>query len=196
MRVFIALCAAVVSAATLAARGGSEHHPAAPSISASAAVRPSSPPRPASASPRRTALAAPQTLSAGRTFDSQYVMAKGAEWRATGPLYEARPNPGQRYAAAPEVKVSAKRAVPAVSNAPSSLVGADSGNYDTVITGVGLSEPQYPGGCAGGQQLAVSESLLDRITYVVPASAVIVAAKYSPTGDNGKPEPVGRWTVG
>jgi hypothetical protein len=73
---------------------------------------------------------------------------------------------------------------------------SDAGNYDTVITGGGLTEPQYPSGRTGGQPLAAGECLLGWITYVLPTNAVIVMAKYSTSDDNGKPEPVGRWKLG
>jgi hypothetical protein len=197
MRVFVTLCAVVASAAAVTACGGSAHT-APSSTSTAAAAQPSSSAAPAASTPprtttpRRTTPAAPQVLPIGAPFDTRYVTAKVVAWRPTAPLYEARPQPGERYAAL-EVKVCAKQAG-AVSNAPWSLVGSDSGNYDTVITGGGLIEPQYPSGRTGGQQLAAGECLLGWITYVVPTNAVIVTAKYAAI-DNGEPEPVGRWRV-
>lgn len=81
-----------------------------------------------------------------------------------------------------EVKVCAEHKNISVSNAPWSLVGADSSNNSDIVVGGGLKEPQYPG---VDDPLPPGKCVLGWITFQVPTSERIVAAKYAPSSRNG-----------
>jgi hypothetical protein len=79
-----------------------------------------------------------------------------------------------------------------VSNAPWSLIGADSSNNADIVVGGGLHEPQYPG---TPDLLNKGECVSGWISFQVPNSVAIVAAKYAPNDDNGNPLPTARWRL-
>lgn len=90
-----------------------------------------------------------------------------------------------------EVKVCAASHATTVGDAPWSLIGADDSTNDDVVTGGGLKEPQY----IDGNPLNQGDCALGWITFDVPQSEHIVAAKYAPSGPHGKPLPYAKWTV-
>lgn len=80
-----------------------------------------------------------------------------------------------------EVKVCAAHHL-SVSDGPWSLVGADSSSNDVKVSGGGLKEPEYPG---YPDPLNAGDCVLGWITFDVPKSEHIVAAKYAPSLGHG-----------
>jgi hypothetical protein len=98
--------------------------------------------------------------------------------------------PDQRYADL-NIRVCAL-AGSVVSSATWSLIGATDDNLGTVVTGGGLHEPQYP---SVGHPLNAGECVQGWITFVVPGTLKIKAAKYSPSIVQGQPLPHATWDL-
>ena len=136
-----------------------------------------------------TALAPPSPLRLGAAFKLPgLLVARVLNFQSNG--VGQSNNADERYADL-EVRVCAIKKT-TVSNAPWTLVGVTDDNLDTVVTGGGLHEPQYPG---VADPLNAGECVQGWITFVVPRTLKVKAAKYAPSNAKGEPLPHAIWDV-